>query len=114
GLSAAKALSWAWDKPLVTVDHLMAHVCANYLNTDLEPPFVALLVSGGHTQIMYFEGHAKVRILGQTLDDAAGEAFDKVARLIGLGYPGGPAIDRVAAEGDPFAFNFPEGSVSGY
>jgi N6-L-threonylcarbamoyladenine synthase len=114
GLSAAKALSWAWNKPLLTVDHLMAHVCANYLNTDLEPPFIALLVSGGHTQIMFFESYDRGEILGQTLDDAAGEAFDKVARLLGLGYPGGPQIDRLAAQGDASAFAFPEGVVSGY
>jgi N6-L-threonylcarbamoyladenine synthase len=114
GLSAAKALSWAWDLPLITVDHLMAHVCANYLGTDLEPPFVALLVSGGHTQIMHFETFGAGRILGQTLDDAAGEAFDKVARLLGLGYPGGPAVDRISDSGDARAFPFPEGVVAGY
>lgn len=114
GLSAAKALSWAWRKPLVTVDHLMSHVCANYLGTDLEPPFIALLVSGGHTQIMYFQSHRQARLLGQTLDDAAGEAFDKVARLLGLGYPGGPVIDKLSAQGDPRRFAFPEGVVAGY
>lgn len=114
GLSAAKALCWAWDLPLITVDHLLAHVCANFLNTNLEPPFVALLASGGHTQIIYFEDYRQARIIGQTLDDAAGEAFDKVARLLGLGYPGGPAIDRVARQGDPAAFCFPEGSVAAY
>src|SRR4030095_2483819 len=97
GLSAAKALCWSWDLPLLAVDHLMAHVCANYLNTDLEPPFVALLVSGGHTQIIHFENYTQGRILGQTLDDAAGEAYDKVARLLGLGYPGGPAKARLRA-----------------
>ncbi len=114
GLSAAKALSWSWNLPLIAVDHLIAHVCANYLNTDLEPPFVALLVSGGHTQIIHFEDYARGKILGQTLDDAAGEAYDKVARLLGLGYPGGPAIDRLAAHGNPRAFDFPEGRVPGY
>jgi len=114
GLSAAKALSWSWDLPLIAVDHLMAHVCANYLNTDLEPPFVALLVSGGHTQIIHFENYTDGKILGQTLDDAAGEAYDKVARLMGLGYPGGPVIDQLAAQGDPRAFDFPEGRVPGY
>ena len=114
GLSAAKSLSWAWDKPLVTIDHLLAHVSANYIDSDLEPPFVALLVSGGHTQILHFEGYTKARILGQTIDDAAGEAFDKVARLLGLAYPGGPAIDRVSREGDSKAFLFPEGVVPGY
>jgi N6-L-threonylcarbamoyladenine synthase len=114
GLSAAKAFAWAHDLPLVAVDHLLAHVCANYIDTDLEPPFVALLVSGGHTQIIHFSDYASGRILGQTLDDAAGEAYDKVARLLGLGYPGGPAIDKLAAAGDARAFAFPEGSVPGY
>src|SRR5688572_10000606 len=114
GLSAAKALSWAWDVQLIAVDHLLAHVCANYIGTDLEPPFVALLVSGGHTQIIHFEGYGQGKILGQTLDDAAGEAYDKVARLLGLGYPGGPAIDKIAAQGNPRAFAFPEGNVPGY
>jgi N6-L-threonylcarbamoyladenine synthase len=111
GLSAAKALSWAWDKPLITVDHLLAHVCANYLDTRIEPPFIALLVSGGHTQIIHFEDYEHGKILGQTIDDAAGEAYDKVARLLGLGYPGGPAIDRIAQAGNALAFNFPEGAV---
>ncbi len=114
GLSAAKALSWAWDRPLIAVDHLLAHVCANYLGTDLEPPFVALLVSGGHTQIIHFADYRQATILGQTRDDAAGEAYDKVARLLGLGYPGGPAIDRISEKGDPMAFKFPEGVVPGY
>lgn len=112
GLSCAKALAWAWNLPLITVDHLLAHVSANYINTDLEPPFIALLVSGGHTQIIYFKSYKEAQVLGQTLDDAAGEAFDKVARLLGLGYPGGPAIDRLALEGNPNAFHFPEGKVS--
>jgi N6-L-threonylcarbamoyladenine synthase len=114
GLSAAKALSWSWDVPLITIDHLLAHVCANYLDTDLEPPFIALLVSGGHTQIIHFNSYSTGTILGQTLDDAAGEAFDKVARLLGLEYPGGPAIDKVSKLGDCKAFKFPEGVVSGY
>lgn len=114
GLSAAKALSWSWDVPLFTIDHLLAHVCANYLDTDLEPPFLALLVSGGHTQIIHFDSYSSGKILGQTLDDAAGEAFDKVARLLGLDYPGGPAIDKVAKRGDSKAFKFPEGVVAGY
>lgn len=114
GLSAAKALSWAWEKPLVAVDHLLAHVCANYLDSDLEPPFVALLVSGGHTQIIHFQDYEHGTILGQTIDDAAGEAYDKTARLLGLGYPGGPRIDKLAREGDATAFKFPEGVVAGY
>jgi N6-L-threonylcarbamoyladenine synthase len=114
GLSAAKALSWSWNLPLKTVDHLFAHVCANFIDTDLEPPFVALLVSGGHTQILHFKNFNDVEILGETLDDAAGEAYDKVGRLLGLGYPGGPVIDKLAAGGNPGAFKFPEGVVKGY
>lgn len=114
GVSAAKAFAWSHDLPLISVDHLMAHVCANYIDTDLEPPFMALLVSGGHTQIVYFKDYSTGLILGQTLDDAAGEAYDKVARLLGLGYPGGPAIDNLAQSGNPQAFSFPEGVVSGY
>ncbi len=114
GLSAAKALSWSWNLPLKTVDHLFAHVCANFINTDLEPPFVALLVSGGHTQILHFKNFDDVEIIGETLDDAAGEAYDKVGRLLGLGYPGGPVIDKLAASGNPSAFKFPEGVVKGY
>ncbi len=88
-------------------------VCANYIDTTLEPPFVALVVSGGHTQIMHFESYRRASIIGQTLDDASGEAYDKVARLLGLGYPGGPAVDKAAAKGNPRAFHFPEGVVSG-
>jgi N6-L-threonylcarbamoyladenine synthase len=114
GVSAAKAFAWANDLPLIAVDHLQAHICANYLGNELEPPFVALLVSGGHTQIMHFQNYAEGRILGQTLDDAAGEAYDKVARLLGLGYPGGPIIDKLAQEGNAQAFQFPEGNVPGY
>lgn len=114
GLSAAKALSWSWNLPLKTVDHLFAHVCANFINTDLEPPFVALLVSGGHTQILHFKNFDDIEIIGETLDDAAGEAYDKVGRLLGLGYPGGPVIDKLAAAGNPSAFKFPEGVVKGY
>lgn len=114
GVSAAKAFAWANDLELISVDHLMAHVCANYIDTDLEPPFIALLVSGGHTQIVYFSSYSEGEILGQTLDDAAGEAYDKVSRLLGLGYPGGPAIDKLAQSGNPHAFPFPEGNVSGY
>jgi N6-L-threonylcarbamoyladenine synthase len=114
GLSAAKALSWAWNLPLITVDHLYSHVCANYIDSDLEPPFVALLVSGGHTQILHFDSYQRGTILGQTIDDAVGEAFDKVGRLLGLPYPGGPVIDRLAVGGNDAAFAFPEGVVDGY
>ena len=114
GLAAAKAYSWAWDRPFIAVDHLLSHVCANYIDTDLEPPFVALLVSGGHTQLLHFENYRTSKILGQTLDDAAGEAFDKVGRLLGLEYPGGPVIDQLAQVGNPKAYAFPEGVVSGF
>ncbi len=114
GLSAAKAISWAWSKPLIAVDHLMAHVCANFLETDLSPPFVCLLVSGGHTQLIHFKDYQNAVIVGQTLDDAVGEAYDKVARMLGLGYPGGPAIDKLAKSGNPDAFSLPEGNVEGY
>lgn len=113
GLSCAKALAWSYDLPLLSVDHIQAHVCANYIDTALEPPFIALVVSGGHTQIMHFKSYSECRIVGQTLDDASGEAYDKVARLLGLGYPGGPAIDKAASKGNPKAFQFPEGVVAG-
>lgn len=111
GLSAAKALAWSWSKPLIAVDHLLAHVCANYVDTTLEPPFLCLLVSGGHTQLVHFSDYQTATILGQTLDDAVGEAYDKVARMLGLGYPGGPAIDNLAKSGNPDAFALPEGNV---
>lgn len=114
GLSAAKAISWVLQKPLLTVDHLYAHICANYINTDLEPPFICLLVSGGHSQVIHVKTHKDWMILGQTLDDAAGEAYDKVARLLGLGYPGGPMIDKTAQNGNSKAFKFPEGTVKDY
>ena len=108
GVSGAKALSLVWDKPFVGVNHLEAHVYAAFLEEpDLELPLLVLLVSGGHTMLVAFEDHGRFRILGQTLDDAAGEAFDKVARFLGLGYPGGPAIDREAMIGDPEAIAFP-------
>lgn len=114
GATAAKAYAWAFDLPLIGVDHLLAHVCANYIDSDLEPPFIALLVSGGHTQIIHFANYSDGRVIGQTIDDASGEAYDKVARLLGLGYPGGPVIDKLAQEGNPTAFRFPEGNVAGY
>jgi len=97
-----------WDVPFVGVNHLEAHVYASFLEEpDLELPIVVLLVSGGHTMLVLMEGHGRYRLLGQTIDDAAGEAFDKVARYLGLGYPGGPAIDRLAMEGDSSAIRFP-------
>jgi N6-L-threonylcarbamoyladenine synthase len=108
GLSHGKGLAMAWDVPFVGVNHLEGHLFASLLDhPDLDWPLVVLLVSGGHTFLVLVEGLGRYRLLGQTLDDAAGEAFDKVARYLGLGYPGGPAIDRVAKVGDPQAFRFP-------
>ena len=108
GVSAAKALALAWDVPFVAVNHLEAHLYASFLeDPDLSLPLVVLLVSGGHTMLVHMRGHGDYEILGSTLDDAAGEAFDKVARYLGLGYPGGPAIDRLAQSGDPTAIAFP-------
>jgi N6-L-threonylcarbamoyladenine synthase len=114
GLSAAKALAWSWRLPLVPVDHLQGHVASLYLEPDpLEPPFVCLLASGGHTLLLDVQERGSFTILGSTLDDAAGEAFDKGARLLGLGYPGGAEIDRLAREGDSEAFDFPVARVPG-
>ena len=108
GVSAAKALALTWGVPFVGVNHMEAHLYAAFLEApDLELPLVVLLVSGGHTMFVAMEGHGRYRLLGRTIDDAAGEAFDKVARFLGLGYPGGPAIDRIAREGDPHAVAFP-------
>jgi N6-L-threonylcarbamoyladenine synthase len=114
GLSAAKALAWARRLPLVPVDHLQGHVASLYLEPGpLEPPFLCLLASGGHTLLLAVREHGSSERLGTTLDDAAGEAFDKGARLLGLGYPGGAEIDRLAREGDPGAFPFPVARVPG-
>src|ERR671911_830471 len=108
GVSAAKALALVWGVPFVAVNHLEAHLYASFLEEpDLEMPLVVLLVSGGHTLLVHMEDHGRYRLLGSTIDDAAGEAFDKVARFLGLGYPGGPAIDRLAEEGDAGAIAFP-------
>jgi N6-L-threonylcarbamoyladenine synthase len=108
GVSAAKALALTWDRPFVGVNHLEAHLYAAFLeDPHLELPLVVLLVSGGHTMLVEMRDHGQYRLLGQTIDDAAGEAFDKVARYLGLGYPGGPAIDHAALEGDPEAIAFP-------
>ena len=108
GVSAAKALALAWDVPFVGVNHLEAHLYAAFLDDPtIELPIVVLLVSGGHTMLVEMRDPGRYRLLGQTIDDAAGEAFDKVARFLGLGYPGGPAIERVAADGDPTAIDFP-------
>ena len=112
GVSAAKALSLVWDVPFVSVNHLEAHLYASFLEEpDLELPLVVLLVSGGHTMLVLMEDHCRYRLLGSTLDDAAGEAFDTVARYLGLGYPGGPAIDELAVDGDPSAFAYPRSMV---
>ena len=114
GLQFAKALAWSRRLPLVPVDHLRGHVAALFLEPEpLEPPFLCLLASGGHTQLLDVRDHEHTRVLGTTLDDAAGEAFDKGARLLGLGYPGGAAVDRLAREGDPEAFPFPVARVEG-
>lgn len=110
GVASAKAIAAATRKPLVGVDHLHGHVAANFLEPDpLEPPFVCLIASGGHTLLAAVRERSGFEVLGQTLDDAAGEALDKGARLLGLGYPGGPAIERAAADGDPESFAFPVG-----
>ncbi len=114
GLNAAKALALVHDKPFIGVNHLNAHLCANYIDTDLKPPFMALLVSGGHTQIIDVKSYDEQEIIGETIDDAVGEAYDKVARLIGLPYPGGPVLDKLAQKGNPIAFKLPEGKVEGY
>ena len=108
GVSAAKALALVWNVPFVAVNHLEAHLYAAFLEEPtLDLPLVVLLVSGGHTMLVAMEGHGKYRLLGQTVDDAAGEAFDKVARFLDLGYPGGPVIDRLALDGNPSAVAFP-------
>jgi N6-L-threonylcarbamoyladenine synthase len=114
GLSAAKALAWALRLPLVPVDHLHGHVASLFLQPHtVDPPFLCLLASGGHTLLLDVQNHGRYRVVGTTLDDAAGEAFDKGARLLGLGYPGGVAIDRLAREGDAEAFAFPVARVPG-
>ncbi len=112
GVSVAKAFSFAAGIPLVGVHHIEGHISANYIeNKDLEPPFICLVVSGGHTHLVRVRDYGEYEILGRTRDDAAGEAFDKVARAIGLGYPGGPKIDRISKEGNPDAVHFPRAKV---
>jgi len=115
GVSAAKALAWSRRLPLVPVDHLHGHVAALYLEPDpVDPPFLCLLATGGHTLLLDVRDRSGYRVVGTTLDDAAGEAFDKGARLLGLGYPGGAALDRLARAGDPEAFAFPVARVPGF
>ena len=112
GVSAAKAISFATDIPLIGVHHIEGHISANYIeNPDLEPPFVCLVVSGGHSHLVVVKDYGEYEIIGRTRDDAAGEAFDKVARAIGLGYPGGPKIDKLSKEGNPDAIHFPRAKV---
>lgn len=113
GLSHAKALAYASDKPLIGVHHIEGHICANYIeNPGLEPSFGCLVVSGGHTHLVNVKDYGKYEVLGRTRDDAAGEAFDKVARAVGLGYPGGPKIDKLAKEGNPDAIVFPRAKIA--
>lgn len=112
GVAEAKAICFAKKKPLVGVHHIEGHISANYIeNSDLEPPFLCLIVSGGHTHLVLVKDYGEYKIIGKTRDDAAGEAFDKVARAIGLGYPGGPKIDKAAKEGNPNAILFPRAVI---
>lgn len=114
GVAEAKAISYAKGLPLVGVHHIEGHISANYIeNKELEPPFLCMVVSGGHTHLVHVKDYGVYEIVGRTRDDAAGEAFDKVARAIGLGYPGGPKIDKLAKEGNPKAIAFPKAHVSG-
>lgn len=113
GVAEAKAIAYAAKKPFVGVHHIEGHVSANFIeHPDLEPPFMCLIVSGGHTHLVIVKDYGEFEILGRTRDDAAGEAFDKVARAVGLGYPGGPKIDKAAKEGDPLAIKFPRAKVN--
>lgn len=114
GVAEAKAIAYAAKKPLIGVHHIEGHVSANFIeHPELEPPFVCLIVSGGHTHLVIVKDYGEFEIIGRTRDDAAGEAFDKVARAVGLGYPGGPKVDKAAKEGNPHAIEFPRGKVEG-
>lgn len=113
GVAEAKVIAYAAHKPLIGVHHIEGHVSANFIeNPDLEPPFVCLIVSGGHTHLVIVKGYGEFEIIGRTRDDAAGEAFDKVARAVGLGYPGGPKVDKAAKEGNTHAMEFPRAKVA--
>lgn len=111
GLNGAKTLSLIYDKPYIPVNHLNAHVCANFINSSLRPPFICLLVSGGHSQVIHVKDYDKQEILAQTIDDAVGEVYDKVARLCSIPYPGGILLDKMAQNGNYKAFDFPEAKV---
>ena len=114
GVAEAKAIAFAKNLPLIGVHHIEGHICANFIeHPELEPPFLCLIVSGGHTHLVMMKDYGEFEIIGRTRDDAAGEAFDKVARAIGLGYPGGPKIDKAAKEGDPHAITFPKARIEG-
>ena len=113
GINYAKGLSYAWQKPLIGVNHIEGHMCANYIeNKDFKPPFVCLVASGGHTHLVYVHDYGEYEIMGKTRDDAAGEAFDKIARAIGLGYPGGPLIDKISKKGNRRAIKFPRAVIN--
>lgn len=114
GIQYAKSLAYATNKPLIGVNHIEGHICANFIeHKDLKPPFVCLIVSGGHTFIVHMKDYGDFEVLGQTRDDAAGEAFDKIARAIGLGYPGGPKVDKISKEGNAEAIKFPRAKFDG-
>jgi len=113
GVSYAKGLSYATNKPLIPVNHIAGHIASNYItNPELKPPFVALIISGGHTNLVYIKDYTSFEIIGKTMDDAIGESYDKVARVIGLGYPGGPKVDKLAKEGEP-NIELPKSNVEG-
>jgi N6-L-threonylcarbamoyladenine synthase len=114
GLMVAKTLAWLWDKPLIGVNHLEGHMYSPFLEHDILPPLLTLLVSGGHTELIIFEKHGNYKLIGKTRDDAVGEAFDKVARLLGLPYPGGPYIDKAAKNGNGKSFDFPRAMPASY
>jgi N6-L-threonylcarbamoyladenine synthase len=114
GINTAKTISLCYNKPLIYVNHIHGHIYANYLEEDFSFPLLALVVSGGHTELVLMKDHFEFELLGETLDDAVGEAYDKVARLIGLPYPGGPKLDKLAHEGNPKAFQLPQAKVGEY